>query len=178
MKNKKIWKELAEFIMKADPANPSYREVVQLYPGYKALVAHEKAHALYQEGKFFKARKLSERNRLETGIEIHPGAQLGRNIFIDHGMGVVIGETAVVGDRVKMYHGVTLGGLHGKAGDKRHPTVEHDVEIGAHAVILGDVTIGRHSKIGAGAVVVKDVPPYSTVVGVPGRIIHLERNKD
>ncbi|MGY4105674.1 serine O-acetyltransferase EpsC [Ignavigranum ruoffiae] len=170
--NKQKWKELAHYIMANDPANPSYREVVQLYPGFKAIKNHEPAHRAYLKGRHFLARKLSERNRHQTGIEIHPGAELGDNIFIDHGMGVVIGETAIVGDRVKMYHGVTLGGLHGHAGEKRHPTIEHDVEIGAHAILLGDITIGHHSKIGAGAVVLEEVPPYSTVVGVPGRVIH------
>ena len=165
-------KELAHYIMKLDPVGPSYREVVSLYPGYKAIVSHERAHRAYLEGKTFLARKISERNRHLTGIEIHPGAQLGDNIFIDHGVGVVIGETANVGDRVKMYHGVTLGGIGGGPGIKRHPTVEHDVVIGAHAVLLGDITIGHHAKIGAGAVVLNDVPPYSTVVGVPGKIIN------
>ncbi len=170
------WDRLAEFIMASDPAAPSRKEV-ELYPGYQAIKGHEKAHQLYLKGQRYLARKVSERNRRRTGIEIHPGATIGENVFIDHGMGVVIGETAIVGDRVKMYHGVTLGGMSGSKGTKRHPTIEHDVEIGAHAIILGDVTIGHHSKIGAGAVVLRDIPPHTTAVGVPVRVITHENTE-
>lgn len=162
---------LAQHIYEQDAAATSVEEVADLYPGYKAVMNHYQAHQLYLDGELYEARKISEISRSETGIEIHPGAQLGDNIFIDHGMGVVIGETAVVGDRVKMYHGVILGGTGNEKGVKRHPTIEHDVEIGTNASILGDITIDHHAKIGAGAVVLKDVPAYATAVGVPARIV-------
>ncbi|UUX33388.1 serine O-acetyltransferase EpsC [Fundicoccus culcitae] len=163
--------DLAQYIYENDPAATSVEEVIDLYPGFKAVMNHRQAHQLYLEGKLYEARKVSEASRTETGIEIHAGAKLGNNIFIDHGMGVVIGETAVVGDRVKIFHGVTLGGTGKEKGVKRHPTIEHDVEIGTNATLLGDITIGHHAKIGAGAVVLKDVPAYATAVGVPARII-------
>lgn len=165
------WVDHAKYIYRIDPAASSWKEVYELYPGFKAIRNHEIAHALYLEGKKYQARKLAESSRRETGIEIHPGAKLGEDIFIDHGLGVVIGETAVVGNRVRMYHGVTLGGTGYNKGAKRHPTIGHDAEIGAHAIILGDIQIGHHAKIGAGAVVMEDVPPYGTAVGSPARII-------
>lgn len=163
--------QLAKHIYKNDPAATGVWSTFFLYPGVKAYSRHFKAHWLYKKGFKVLARYISERTRIKTNIEIHPGAQIGEDVFIDHGTGVVIGETAVVGDRVKMYHGVTLGGTGKEKGTKRHPTIEHDVHIGAKAIILGDVTIGHHSKVGAGAYVDRDVPPYSTAVGMPARII-------
>lgn len=167
---------LAKFIYEKDPAATSWQEVYDLYPGFKAVMDHHEAHRLYQAGELYEARKLSELSRKETGIEIHPGAQLGEDIFIDHGMGVVIGETAIVGDRVKLYHGVTLGGTGSEKGLKRHPSIHHDAEIGANATLLGNITVGHHAKVGAGAVVLHDVPPYATAVGVPARIILHDKN--
>lgn len=168
--------ELAQYIYENDPAATSVEEVTDLYPGFKAVKNHLEAHKLYLEGEIYEARKLSEVSRTETGIEIHPGAKLGKKIFIDHGMGVVIGETAILGDRAKLYHGVTLGGTGNEKGKKRHPTIQHDVEIGANATLLGNITVGHHAKIGGGAVVLKDVPPYATAVGVPARIILHDKN--
>lgn len=167
---------LAKFIYEKDPAATSWQEVYDLYPGFKAVMDHHEAHRLYQAGELYEARKLSELSRKETGIEIHPGAQLGEDIFIDHGMGVVIGETAIVGDRVKLYHGVTLGGTGSEKGLKRHPSIHHDAEIGANATLLGNITVGHHAKVGAGAVVLHDVPPYATAIGVPARIILHDKN--
>ena len=125
---------------------------------------------MYKEGNFYKARKISQKIARKTGIEIHPGAQIGKGLFIDHGHGVVIGETTIIGDNVTIYQGVTLGGTGNETG-KRHPTIEDNVLISAGAKVLGSITIGKNSKIGAGSVVVSDVPPNSTVVGVPGRVI-------
>lgn len=168
--------QLAKHIYNVDPAARGIWSPFFLYPGVRAYSRHLKTHWLYNHGFKGLARFISERTRSTTNIEIHPGAQLGDNVFIDHGTGVVIGETAVVGDRVKMYHGVTLGGTGKEKGAKRHPTIEHDVQIGAKAIILGDVTIGHHSKVGAGAYVDRDVPPYSTAVGMPARIILHDKN--
>lgn len=162
-------------ILKNDPAAKSVLESILFTPSLKALVYHKLAHKYYKKGKLFRARYISQRARRKTGIEIHPGATLGRNVFIDHGMGVVIGETAIVGDNVTMFHGVTLGGIGGEKGTKRHPTVEDDVLIGSGAKILGNITIGKGAKIGANAIVLHDVPPYATAVGVPAKILE---NKD
>lgn len=167
---------LAKYIYENDPAATSWQEVYDLYPGFKAVMNHHAAHQLYKKGEVYEARKLSEQSRTRTGIEIHPGAQIGDNLFIDHGMGVVVGETAIVGNNVKMYHGVTLGGTGNEKGRKRHPTIQDDVEIGANATLLGNITIGHHAKIGAGAVVINDVPPYATAVGMPARIILHDKN--
>lgn len=153
-----------------DPAARSYAEIFLLYPGYKAQVLHSLAHALAKFGVPFLPRLISECNRFLTGIDIHPGARLGRGIVIDHGMGVVIGETAIVGDNVLIYQGVTLGGVSLKK-VKRHPTIGNRVVIGAGAKILGDITVGEDSLIGANSVVIEDVPPRSTVVGIPARVI-------
>jgi len=155
--------------MRNDPAARSKFEVALTYAGFHALVYYRVAHALYRAGLRFLARVVSQRARFRTGVEIHPAAVLGRGILIDHGVGVVIGETAEVGDNVVIYQGVTLGGT-GKDKGKRHPTVGSGVMIGAGAKVLGPITIGDNSKVGAGSVVLKDVPPNSTVVGVPGRI--------
>jgi serine O-acetyltransferase len=157
-----------------DPAAKSRLLVILTYPGFHALRIHTLCHFLYKIKLRFLARIISQLNRFFTGIEIHPGAKIGRGVFIDHGMGVVIGETAEVGDNVLIYHGVTLGGT-GKDTGKRHPTVEANVIISAGAKILGPITIGKNSKIGAQAVVLKDVPPNSTAVGVPAKVVKQER---
>jgi len=156
-----------------DPAARSAWEVLLLYPSVLAIGLHRTAHFLHQNGCRFLARLISQTGRGFTGIEIHPGATLGRKFFIDHGMGVVIGETAVVGDNVTIYQGVTLGGT-GKEKGKRHPTIGNNVVIGAGAKVLGSFTIGDNVRIGANAVVVREVPANSVVVGVPGRIVRQE----
>jgi len=161
---------------KRDPAAKSFLEIILLYPGLHALVYHRIAHALYKIRLFFLARLLSQGCRFFTGIEIHPGAKIGKRFFIDHGLGVVIGETAIVGDDVLLYQGATLGGT-GIVKGKRHPTIGNNVVIGAGAKVLGNIVIGDNSYIGANAVVVKDVPPNSTVVGVPGRITKQDGKK-
>jgi serine O-acetyltransferase len=154
-----------------DPAARSTAEVLLCYPGLHAIGIHRLAHWLWEHGHLLLARWLSHLGRLLTGIEIHPGAQIGPGFFIDHGMGVVIGETAEVGANVTLYHGVTLGGVSWQKG-KRHPTVGDSVVVGAGAKILGPITIGDHTRVGANSVVVKDTPPESVVVGVPGRVRH------
>lgn len=159
-----------------DPAAKNFLEVLLLYQGLHALVAHRIAHFFYRIHFFFIARFISQLSRWATGIEIHPGAQIGKGFFIDHGMGVVIGETAIIGDDVLLYQGVTLGGT-GLEKGKRHPTIGNNVVIGTGAKILGSITVGDNSYIGANAVVIKDVPPNSTVVGVPGRITKQEGKK-
>lgn len=159
-----------------DPASRNFFEVLFLYQGLHALISHRIAHSLYRMHIYFSARMLSQFSRHFTGIEIHPGARIGKGVFIDHGMGVVIGETAVVGDNVLMYQGVTLGGT-GLEKGKRHPTIGNNVVIGAGAKILGNITVGDNSYIGANAVVVKDIPPNATVVGVPGRITKQDGKK-
>lgn len=158
-------KSQIKLIRKKDPAIQSTLEVF-LYPSFRALLYYKVAHRLYLKKHFFLSRYLSERAKRKTGIEIHPGATIGKNLFIDHGFGVVIGETAVIGDNVMIYHGVTLGGT-GKERGKRHPTVLDDVVIGCGAKVLGNITIGNHAKIGANSVVLKDVSDYTTVVGIP-----------
>ena len=152
-----------------DPAIKSTMEVF-LYPSFWAILKYRRAHKLYLKKHFYRARRISQKAARKTGIEIHPGATIGEGLFIDHGHGVVIGETAILGDNVTLYQGVTLGGT-GKEQGKRHPTIGNNVLIGAGAKILGSFTIGDNCKIGAGSVVLKDVPSNSTVVGVPGRII-------
>ncbi len=162
-------KEEIRIIRERDPAIHSSMEVF-LYPSFKAMLHYRVAHKLYVNGHYFLARWVSQRAVRKTGIEIHPGAQIGTGFFIDHGNGVIIGETAVVGNNVTLYQGVTLGGT-GKEHGKRHPTVGDNVMISAGAKILGSFTIGENSKIGAGSVVLEEVPPNSTVVGVPGRVV-------
>jgi serine O-acetyltransferase len=159
-----------------DPAARSFLEILFLYQGLHALINYRVSHFFYKLKLYFFARLISQMGRHFTGIEIHPGAQIGRCLFIDHGMGVVIGETAVLGDNVLLYQGVTLGGT-GITKGKRHPTVGNNVVIGAGAKVLGDIRIGDNSYIGANAVVIKDVPPNSTVVGVPGRITKQDGKK-
>ncbi len=161
----------AQAIYKRDPAAKSVWEVIFLYPGYHVMLWHRIAHQLYRLKRYTLARLISQLARSLTGIEIHPGARIGKNLFIDHGMGVVIGETAVIGDDCLIYHEVTLGGHHGGKGEKRHPTIGNHVLIGTGAKVLGDITIGDFVQIGANSVVLKDIPPYTTVVGIPARII-------
>ncbi|MRR11139.1 serine O-acetyltransferase [bacterium] len=153
-----------------DPAATSTMSVLLNYPGVHAVWWHRLDHWLWVHGRRGLARWLSQLTRFRTGIEIHPGATIGRRFFIDHGMGVVIGETSVLGDDVTLYQGVTLGGT-GKERGKRHPTLEDCVVVGVGAAVLGDITIGRGSRVGGGAVVVNDVPPNCTVVGIPGRVV-------
>src|SRR5579862_4570359 len=157
-------------VFESDPAARSYLEVLVCYPGLHAVWAHHLSHWLWRHGMRFLARFTSQVARLLTGIEIHPGAEIGRRLFIDHGMGAVIGETAIVGDDVTLYQGVTLGGT-GKEKGKRHPTIGDNVVVGGGAKILGNITVGHNCRIGAGSVVLRNVPDDSTVVGVPGHII-------
>lgn len=164
-------KEDISSVFERDPAARNIIEVISCYPGFHALFIHRIAHRLWHLKLFLSARFLSHIGRFLTGIEIHPGAKIGRRFFIDHGMGVVIGETAEIGDDVTIYHGVTLGGTSWKK-EKRHPTIEDNVVIGAGAKILGPFTVGNNSMIGAGSVVVKEVPSHSSVVGVPGRVVY------
>ena len=156
--------------LERDPAARSGWEVLLLYPSVQAIAAHRLAHFFYGHGWYFTARFISQTARGLTGIEIHPGATIGRGLFIDHGMGVVIGETAEIGDNVTIFQGVTLGGT-GKEKGKRHPTIGDNVVIGSGAKVLGSFTIGANVQIGSNAVVIKEVPPNSVVVGVPGRIV-------
>ena len=162
-------------IRERDPAIHSDMEVF-LYPSFKVMMHYRIAHKLYEKGHYFLARWVSQRGVRKTGIEIHPGAQIGENFFIDHGNGVIIGETAIVGNNVTLYQGVTLGGT-GKEHGKRHPTIGDNVMISAGAKVLGSFTIGENSKIGAGSVVLEAVPPNCTVVGVPGRIVKRNNQK-
>jgi serine O-acetyltransferase len=159
-----------ERVLNEDPAAKSKIEVLLLYPCIHALISYRIAHFLYLKKRFFLARLISQVSRFFTGIEIHPGATIGKGLFIDHGMGVVIGETAEIGDNVTLYHGVTLGGT-GKDTGKRHPTIEDDVLIGTGAKVLGPITVERGAKIGANAVVVKNVPAKATAVGSPAKNI-------
>ena len=160
-------------VMERDPAARSKAEVFFLYPGVHAVFWHRVAHFFFRHGMKFTARFISQMSRFFTGIEIHPGARIGKGLFIDHGMGVVIGETAVIGDNCTIYQGVTLGGTGTEKG-KRHPTLGNNVMVGCGAKILGPFTVGDNSKIAAGAVVLSEVPPNSTCVGVPARIVKLE----
>ena len=159
-----------ERILNEDPAAKSKIEVFLLYPCIHALIAYRIAHFLYLNNRFFLARLISQLSRFFTGIEIHPGAKIGKGLFIDHGMGVVIGETAEVGDNVTLYHGVTLGGT-GKDVGKRHPTIEDNVLIGTGAKVLGPINVGKGAKIGSNAVVLKNVPAKATAVGSPAKNI-------
>jgi serine O-acetyltransferase len=170
---KRFFRDLREQIdtfFREDPAAKSVIEILLCYPGFHAIMAHRMAHRLHLAGVPLLPRVISQVSRLLTGVEIHPGARIGRRFFIDHGMGVVIGETTEIGDDVLVYQGVTLGGT-GKEKGKRHPTIGSHVVVGSGAKVLGNITIGDHVKIGAGSVVVKSVPDHSTVVGVPGRVV-------
>lgn len=165
----KYYKEEVEVIKSRDPAMKKNIEAI-LYPSFWAIYNYRKAHRLFLKGKIFRARKISQKTARKTGIEIHPAAQIGKGLFIDHGHGVVIGETSIIGDNVTLYQGVTLGGT-GKEQGKRHPTIGNNVMIGAGAKVLGSFTIGDNSKVAAGSVVLEEVPPNCTVVGVPGIVV-------
>ncbi len=162
-------KEEMNTILKNDPSIHSIIEVF-LYPSFKVKLYYKISHFLYKRKRFLIARIISEKAKRKTGIEIHPGATIGKNLFIDHGMGVVIGETCVIGDNVTLFHGVTLGGT-GKEKGKRHPTIGNNVFIGSGAKILGNITIGNNVKIGANSVILESIPDNVTVVGIPGKII-------
>lgn len=162
-------KEEFQVIQERDPAIKTKWEVL-LYPSFRVMIKYRRAHKLYKQGHYFLARLISQRAARKTGIEIHPGAEIGKGLFIDHGSGVIIGETTIIGDNVTLYQGVTLGGT-GKETGKRHPTLEDNVMVSAGAKIIGSFTIGANSKIGAGSVVLEEVPPNCTVVGIPGRIV-------
>jgi serine O-acetyltransferase len=169
-------KEDISIVFDRDPAARTHFEILTTYPGVHALIMHRFSHWLWNKRFFWFGRMFSHLGRWLTGIEIHPGATIGRRVFIDHGMGVVIGETAVIGDDCTLYHGVTLGGTSWNKG-KRHPTLEAGVVIGAGAKVLGPITIGKNAKIGSNAVVVKDVPENATAVGIPARILEEEKQK-
>ena len=169
------YKEEFNVIKERDPAIKSIWEVL-LYPSFKVMIKYRKAHKLYLKGHYFRARRISQKAARKTGIEIHPGATIGKGFFIDHGSGVVIGETTIIGDNVTLYQGVTLGGT-GKEFGKRHPTIGNNVMISVGAKVLGSFTVGDNSKIGAGSVVIEEVPPNCTVVGVPGRIVKQDNVK-
>ena len=168
-------KEEIQVIQERDPAIKSPLEVL-LYPSFQVMLRYRVTHKLYEKKLYFLARWVSQKAARKTGIEIHPGATIGKGLFIDHGSGVIIGETAIIGDNVTLYQGVTLGGT-GKETGKRHPTLEDNVMVSAGAKILGSFTIGENSKIGAGSVVLKPVPANCTVVGVPGRIVKRDNKK-
>ena len=168
----KYYKEQVKIIRERDPAIKNDLEVL-LYPSFRALYSYRKAHKHYLKGHFFRARVISQRAARKTGIEIHPGATIGEGFFIDHGNGVIIGETSIIGNNVTLYQGVTLGGT-GKETGKRHPTIGNNVMISAGAKVIGSFTVGDNSKIGAGSVVLSEVPPNSTVVGIPGRVVKRE----
>jgi serine O-acetyltransferase len=163
-------REQVDTIFREDPAAKSVLEIVLCYPGFHAILLHRVAHRLYNAGIPLIPRLISQLGRFLTGIEIHPGATIGRRFFIDHGSGVVIGETSEIGDDVLIYQGVTLGGT-GKEKGKRHPTLGNHVVVGTGAKVLGSITVGDHVKIGAGSVVIRPVPDHSTVVGIPGRVV-------
>ncbi|UOQ91390.1 serine O-acetyltransferase [Halobacillus shinanisalinarum] len=166
----KMFKEDVDVVFDQDPAARSYVEVILTYSGLHAIWAHRIAHAFYKRKFFFIARVISQVSRFFTGIEIHPGAKIGRRFFIDHGMGVVIGETCEIGDNVTLFQGVTLGGT-GKEKGKRHPTLKDNSLVATGAKVLGSITIGENSKVGAGSVVLHEVPDNSTVVGIPGHVV-------
>lgn len=166
----KLAKEDIDVVFEQDPAARSYLEVILTYSGLHAIWAHRLAHFFFKKNLFFLARVISQVSRFFTGIEIHPGAVIGRRFFIDHGMGVVIGETCIIGNNVTLYQGVTLGGT-GKERGKRHPTLEDNVLVATGAKVLGSIVIGENSKVGAGSVVLKNVPANATVVGIPGKVV-------
>lgn len=174
-----MFKDITETVnayLARDPAAKNPLEVLLLYPGVKAVSYHRKAHWCYEHGYFFTARLISQLGRHRTGIEIHPGAKIGRRLVIDHGMGIVIGETAEIGDDCLIYHGVTLGGT-GKDSGKRHPTIGNNVLIGTGAKVLGPFKVGDNSRIAANSVVLSEIPPDSTAVGVPARVVKIAGQK-
>lgn len=169
-------KEIVQAYKARDPAARSALEILLLYPGVRAVRSHRKAHWCYEHGLKFLARLISQRSRHRTGIEIHPGAKIGKRLVIDHGMGIVIGETAEIGDDCLIYHGVTLGGT-GKDVGKRHPTIGNNVLIGTGAKVLGPFKVGDNSRIAANSVVLSEIPPNSTAVGVPARVVKVDGRK-
>ena len=169
-------KEIVEAYKARDPAARSALEILLLYPGVRAVRSHRKAHWCYEHGLKFLARLISQRSRHRTGIEIHPGAKIGKRLVIDHGMGIVIGETAEIGDDCLIYHGVTLGGT-GKDVGKRHPTIGNNVLIGTGAKVLGPFKVGDNSRIAANSVVLSEIPDNSTAVGVPARVVKIDGRK-
>ena len=169
-------KEIVQAYKSRDPAARSALEILLLYPGVRAVRSHRKAHWCYEHGLKFMARLISQRSRHRTGIEIHPGATIGKRLVIDHGMGIVIGETAEIGDDCLIYHGVTLGGT-GKDVGKRHPTIGNNVLIGTGAKVLGPFKVGDNSRIAANSVVLSEIPPNSTAVGVPARVVKVDGRK-
>lgn len=169
----KDYKESIKAFLEHDPAASSALEIILLYPGFKALRSHRRAQWFLNHNMPLVARAISQRCAHKTGIEIHPAAQIGKRVCIDHGSGIVIGETTIIGDDCMIYQGVTLGGT-GKDTGKRHPTLEQGVMVGAGAKVLGPITIGHNAKVAAGAVVIKDVDPNCTVVGIPGRIVRID----
>ena len=173
----RLVREQIDTIFREDPAAKSVLEIVLCYPGFHAILLHRLAHRLYGSGLNLTARLISQFSRAVTGIEIHPGATIGRRFFIDHGMGVVIGETSEIGDDVLLYQNVTLGGT-GKERGKRHPTIGNNVVIGTGAKVLGNIYIGNYVKVGAGSVVIHSVPAHSTVVGIPGRVVRARLDTD
>ena len=172
----KLLNEEVRLVFERDPAARSKAQVLFLYPGVKAIISYRIAHYFYGKGFYFIADWISKRTRKKTGIEIHPAAKIGKGVFIDHGMGVVIGETAVVGDNCTIYQGVTLGGT-GKDKGKRHPTIGSNVTIGSGAKVLGPFSVGDNSKIAANAVVLNEIPPNSTCVGVPARVVKRDNGR-
>ena len=168
--------ETLEAYQRRDPAARSWLEILLLYPGIKAVRSHRLAHWCYRHDLKFLARAISQRSRRRTGIEIHPGATIGRRLVIDHGMGIVIGETAEIGDDCLIYHGVTLGGT-GKDVGKRHPTIGNNVLIGTGAKVLGPIRVGDNSRIAANSVVLKEIPEDSTAVGIPARVVRIAGQK-
>ncbi len=172
----KTLNEEITLVFERDPAARSKWQVLFLYPGVKAVLSYRLAHKLHKRGHYFLADWISKRARKKTGIEIHPAAQIGKGLFIDHGMGVVIGETAIIGENCTLYQGVTLGGT-GKDKGKRHPTIGNNVTIGSGAKVLGPFTVGDNSKIAANAVVLNEIPPNSTCVGVPAHIVKRDNVK-
>lgn len=164
------WKDDVNTVLERDPAPKSFSEALMFSQGLHAVLLHRVSHRLYLKGEYKMARLINYWARVLTGADIHPGAYMGKGVFIDHATGVVIGETAIIGNDVSIFQGVTLGGV-STAKEKRHPTIMDNVVIGAHATVLGDIVIGENVKIGAGSVVVKDVPPDVTVVGIPGKVV-------
>lgn len=173
-----MWRlrEDIQTIKENDPSVKSTLEILLTYPSFYAIIFHRVSHSLYKRNRFLLSRMIANFSRFLIGIEIHPGATIGRRLFIDHGMGVVIGETATIGNDVIIFHGVTLGGT-GKDTGKRHPTIGNDVLLSAHVQVLGPITIGDHSKIGASAVVLSSIPPHSTAVGIPAKVVKVKGEK-
>lgn len=171
MKLIKTIRQYGDFILQEDPACKSRFEAIFLYPIVKAMAYHRVAHYFYNRNHKVLARWISQKSRKKTGIEIHPGAKIGKNLFIDHGMAVVIGETAEIGDNCHFYHNITLGGTGNEKSEKRHPTIGNNVVIGTGATVLGPVKIGDNAKIGAGAIVLTDIPQGVTAVGIPAKVV-------